>query len=141
MVGYSAAELYAMTFADIMHPDDLEADLAQLEIPDYHMEKRYIRRDGQVIWAKLSVTDEVSGPPDVPRTRLTAALRQQVKDVTHVKAVQEELQRRALYDPLTGLANLLDIYGDPQTRSGLFAAEASVRSLVHVAVHGSARYA
>jgi len=105
MVGYSAAELCAMTFADITHPDDLETDLAHLdqlvqgEIPSYHMEKRYIRRDGQVIWAKLSVSlvRDASGGP--------LHFVSQVEDVTQVRAVQEELQHRALYDPLTGLAN------------------------------------
>jgi len=105
MVGYSAAELQTMTFADITHPEDLEADLRLLEqlvqgqISHYHMEKRYIRRDGEVIWAKLSVSlvrDSVGKPLHFVT---------QVEDVTRVKAVQDELQRRALYDPLTGLAN------------------------------------
>ncbi len=105
MVGYSAEELQGLTFGDITHPEDLEADLALLdslvkgEIPNYQMEKRYLRRDGEVVWAKLSVSlvRDAAGTP--------LHFVSQAEDVTQIRAVQEELQRRALYDPLTGLAN------------------------------------
>ena len=60
IVGYTEEELRQLTFQDITHPDDLEADLAQAErlyageIPSYQMEKRYIRKDGQTIWVLLT---------------------------------------------------------------------------------------
>ncbi len=61
IVGYSAEELLTKTFQDITHPDDLETDLAYVrqmlagEILTYQMEKRYLHKQGQVIWILLRV--------------------------------------------------------------------------------------
>ncbi len=61
VVGYSAEELLALGFPDITHPDDLEADLFRLgqllsgKINTYSMEKRYRRKDGEIVWAHLTV--------------------------------------------------------------------------------------
>jgi two-component system sensor histidine kinase UhpB len=62
MVGYSATELRARDFQSISHPDDLEADLGLVRqmlddsIPYYHLEKRYLHKEGRIIWALLSVS-------------------------------------------------------------------------------------
>jgi two-component system, cell cycle sensor histidine kinase and response regulator CckA len=62
LVGYSEEELLALTFQDITHPDDLATDLAYLretiagERSSYRMEKRYLRKDGRVVWILLSVS-------------------------------------------------------------------------------------
>jgi PAS domain S-box-containing protein len=46
---------------DITHPDDLAADLAQVKrmldgtIDSYDMDKRYVRKDGAIVWTRLSV--------------------------------------------------------------------------------------
>ncbi|KQV62635.1 MULTISPECIES: PAS domain S-box protein [unclassified Caulobacter] len=62
IVGYPPDEARALDFQSITHPDDLQADLEFLrqllagEIPRYQMEKRYIRKDGVVIWVRLSVS-------------------------------------------------------------------------------------
>ena len=59
MVGYSADELAQMTWQQITHPDDLEADLAQAkrlisgQASSYTIEKRYIRKDGGIVWVSL----------------------------------------------------------------------------------------
>ena len=61
MLGYSEEELLALSFTDITHPDDLEKDLALQkrladgEIDHYRMEKRYIRKNGTIIWGLISV--------------------------------------------------------------------------------------
>jgi PAS domain S-box-containing protein len=61
IVGYTPEELLAKTFQDITHPDDLAADLAYVrqmlarEIDRYAMEKRYIRKDGTMVWVLLTV--------------------------------------------------------------------------------------
>ena len=61
LLGRSESELQAVTFQDITHPDDLHSDLDLLRqlvdetIPSYTLEKRYIRPDGTMIWADLSV--------------------------------------------------------------------------------------
>src|SRR5260370_16108966 len=60
-IGYSAEELSGKTFQDITHPDDLEADLANVrqlldgEIRSYKMEKRYFHKEGRVGWGLLGV--------------------------------------------------------------------------------------
>jgi PAS domain S-box-containing protein len=61
IVGYSRDEIIAKTFQDITHPDDLEADLECVnnllkgEANSYMMEKRYLRKDGSIVWANLTV--------------------------------------------------------------------------------------
>jgi two-component system sensor histidine kinase UhpB len=62
IVDYSHSELMSMTFQDITHPDDLNADLAFVQkmlngdLDRYSMEKRYFRKDGETIWINLSVS-------------------------------------------------------------------------------------
>jgi diguanylate cyclase (GGDEF)-like protein/PAS domain S-box-containing protein len=62
MLGYSAEELGQLCFADYTHPDDLTIDVTLYqELIDgtrdhYHLEKRYFRKDGQVLWAHLTVS-------------------------------------------------------------------------------------
>ncbi|HWJ19575.1 MAG TPA: PAS domain S-box protein, partial [Geobacterales bacterium] len=61
ILGYQAEELTNKKFQDITHPDYLEADLVQLgrllrdEIDNYGVEKRYLRKDGSIVWARLTV--------------------------------------------------------------------------------------
>ncbi len=61
ILGYSKEELLQFTFKDISHSDDLAQDLPNIrklinkEISVYKTEKRYIRKDGQVIWGALTV--------------------------------------------------------------------------------------
>lgn len=61
MTGYQRDELENLTFQDITHPDDLNADLELFnsviagERDNYSMEKRYFRKDGAVIWINLTV--------------------------------------------------------------------------------------
>jgi PAS domain S-box-containing protein len=72
IVGYEHDELLALTFQDITHPADLDADLSLLgqvlagEVDSYQIEKRYLRKDGGQIWINLTVSlvrDE-QGAPD-----------------------------------------------------------------------------
>ncbi len=62
ILGYEQSELLQKTFADITHPDDLELDWANVrrllsgEQESYWLEKRYIRKDGSVLWAEITVT-------------------------------------------------------------------------------------
>ena len=60
LVGYERSEMLDRTFQSLTHPDDLELglqetrDLAGGDIDEYHLEKRYIRRDGSVIWGGVA---------------------------------------------------------------------------------------
>ncbi|MBL7649855.1 MAG: PAS domain S-box protein [Candidatus Hydrogenedentes bacterium] len=92
-LGYSEAELQTKGFQDITHPDDLAADMefvAQMlagTIPNYRMEKRYIHRDGHLVWALLSVSlvRDHRGEP--------LYFISQIVDMTETKRAAEELHR------------------------------------------------
>ncbi len=62
IVGYTHDELLKATFQDITYPEDLAEDLAHVEqllagaIPYYSLEKRYIRGDGTLVWARITVS-------------------------------------------------------------------------------------
>jgi PAS domain S-box-containing protein/putative nucleotidyltransferase with HDIG domain len=62
ILGYTNKELIRRTFQDITYPDDLEADLKFFrkmldeKLKTYKVEKRYICKDGSVVWAKLTVS-------------------------------------------------------------------------------------
>ena len=55
ILGYQRSELLQKNWAEITHPDDLAADVAQFnrvmagEIEGYSLDKRWIRKDGRVI--------------------------------------------------------------------------------------------
>lgn len=61
-LGYDAAELVNLTFQELTHPDDLEADLENVHnvlaggTDSYVMEKRYITKSGAVLWAQQDVS-------------------------------------------------------------------------------------
>lgn len=60
MIGYSEDELRELRFMDVTHPDHREADVAGVsraargEIAAYRTEKRYVRKDGRVVWASVA---------------------------------------------------------------------------------------
>ena len=62
MLGYPEEGLLGKTFQDVTHPDDLNADLEHMrrtlvgEIDTYGMEKRYVHREGRVVWGLLSAS-------------------------------------------------------------------------------------
>ncbi|MCA8902491.1 MAG: PAS domain S-box protein [Hyphomonas sp.] len=61
IVGYQPEELLRLTFQDITHPEDLDIDLDFLnatirgERDTYNIEKRYLRKDGSIVWVNLTV--------------------------------------------------------------------------------------
>ncbi len=72
IVGYGHDELLERTFQDITYPDDLEQDLEHVrqllagDLTTYAMEKRYLRKDGSLVWVKLTVAlvRKPDGSPD-----------------------------------------------------------------------------
>jgi PAS domain S-box-containing protein len=61
MLGYTGEELGRMRFDYFTHPEDCARDMelyqqmVRGERKSYQLEKRYIRKDGQVFWARLTV--------------------------------------------------------------------------------------
>ena len=62
MLGYSKEEFIGINTREITHPDDIVKNiiyyrqLASGKLDYYQMEKRYIKKDGKVVWANMSVT-------------------------------------------------------------------------------------
>jgi PAS domain S-box-containing protein len=62
MLGYKEEELKSVTLRSFTHPDYIAGDDVSLlrlvaeEIPAYHTENRYIRKDGSVIWGSATIS-------------------------------------------------------------------------------------
>src|SRR5919112_1265114 len=100
ILGYREEELLEKSFQDITPPDDLDADLDQVrrmlvgEIRTYQMEKRYFHKEGQVVWALLSVSlvhDEEGEP---------LYFLSQIQDISERKDLEERIEHRAFHDSL-----------------------------------------
>jgi PAS domain S-box-containing protein len=92
MLGYSEQELKKLTFKDFTHPNDLTHDLISLDllvtgrITSYKTEKRYIRKDGQVIWGLLNVI-LIRDDAGTGRNYLVV-----VEEITYRKTAEEALR-------------------------------------------------
>src|SRR5438128_318120 len=93
ILGYSAAELEGMVFTEFTHPDDVDSDWAVFQDlvagnrNHFELEKRYFRKDGELIWGQLTVSlirDEKGRP---------AYAIGMVADITERKVAQEAIHR------------------------------------------------
>jgi PAS domain S-box-containing protein len=92
ILGYPADELITRSFQDITHPGDIAADLAEVKgildgkIDRYAMDTRFLRKDGSVVWARLTVgaVRKSEGPVDY--------LVYVVEDISARKQAQQALQ-------------------------------------------------
>lgn len=92
MLGRSEEELRRLTFGKVTHPEDVaacEEDFACLvarRIAHFEIEKRFIRKDGAVVWAHTVVMAVLSG------TRSRGMIGMAI-DVTERRLAQEDLAR------------------------------------------------
>ncbi|MCT8333939.1 PAS domain S-box protein [Leptospira sp. 85282-16] len=93
ILGYSESEFMNLTFQDITHPEDLNADLTYLEelVADkrkfYQMEKRYFRKNGNIVYAILAVSMVKNEDGKV------LYFISQIIDITEQKLVERELKQ------------------------------------------------
>lgn len=105
LLGFDPGELTNRRLADFTNSDDVTRDaemLAQLasgELPYFQVQKRFVHRGGDTVWARVTMSDAAVGPSG--QRRFVA----QIEDVTEIRRAKDLLERRALYDHLTGLAN------------------------------------
>jgi diguanylate cyclase (GGDEF)-like protein/PAS domain S-box-containing protein len=94
ITGYTAAELERTDFQSITHPDDLGADITLAdkvmshEIERYSMEKRYLRKDGSIVWVNLSVA-RLDGANGAEEDRFVTV----IEDISQRKTAEEGLVR------------------------------------------------
>lgn len=97
MLGYSSDELSLLDFQTITHEEDLGRDLCHLKelldgkINSYQMEKRYISKDGSLVWALLSVS-LIRKANKEPHFFIS-----QIQDISALKAAQEELNQQSKF--------------------------------------------
>ena len=92
MLGYSEEELRGLTLADVTHPDDHDATERGLDAvwerrqESYHIEKRMIRKDGEIIWVNITAAP-------VPATESNSEfLPAIIVNVTEQKSAEEALR-------------------------------------------------
>lgn len=101
ILGYGRDELADRTFRDVTHPEDVRAsselveDLLEGRRREYTIDKRYVRKDGTLVWVTLSVSP-MWAPGETPSTHIAMVL-----DVTERKGAEArmadlnaELERR-----------------------------------------------
>jgi PAS domain S-box-containing protein len=100
IVGYTHEELLESTFQAITYPEDLAVDLTYVEqllageIENYSMEKRYIRKDGSIVWIDLTVSllkSEMS-PHSIFCPKYFISV---VEEISDRKQAEIQLQQRA----------------------------------------------
>jgi PAS domain S-box-containing protein len=98
ITGYTEDEMLRLTVRELTHPDDRERDwdaflaVVRGDSPSYRIEKRYVRKDGELVWVHVNMT--VIRDADSRPVRTMAV----IEDVTERKHAEDKLR--------TGLAEL-----------------------------------
>ena len=115
MLGYSEAELRALSFMDITYEGDREANrrlLAELlagRRRSFEMQKRYRRKHGNLIWASIHVS-LVPGTQTIPQFCMAI-----VEDITERRRAQEDLQHS--FEQLRALTARLQVIREEERKS------------------------
>jgi diguanylate cyclase (GGDEF)-like protein/PAS domain S-box-containing protein len=95
LLGYEHGEMIGVSFTTFTHPGDLEVskesyrEMVENGRTSYQYEKRYVRRDGEVIWCRVSVWTD-AGAPDTDQVAIAM-----IEDVTQAKLAELALQEKA----------------------------------------------
>ncbi len=94
MLGYTEDELKRLTFNEITHPDDSQISKQNLEnlmagrVDSYRLEKRYLRKDGEIVWGDLSTSSIKDAKGNHTATVGV------ISEITERKRIEEELRQR-----------------------------------------------
>jgi PAS domain S-box-containing protein len=113
MLGYTETELQELNFAALTHPEDLSLNLElRDELLDgkrksFIMEKRYVKKGGEIVWTRHSVSATHSEEGEIATLLVVA------EDITERKHAEHELQRQkielqALFDLMPAMVWLKD---------------------------------
>ena len=95
ITGFEREEILTRSIKDISHPEDygsemrLHDQLLAGEIPSYHLKKRYIRKDGEIIW--VQVIRSLVGDPH-GKALYSVAI---VQDITAQRQAEAEIEFQA----------------------------------------------
>jgi PAS domain S-box-containing protein len=93
ITGCTAEELRKMTFRNVTHPDDIDADAEMYrrlfagELESYQREKRYLHKSGRVVWVHLHVAAIGNGEA---HPQLAVAI---VEDISQRKRMEQALRQ------------------------------------------------
>jgi diguanylate cyclase (GGDEF)-like protein/PAS domain S-box-containing protein len=105
LLGYPVEEFRRRSVQEFMHPADVErvwqlyGELIGGEREHFHLEKQFLRSNGESVWTDLTVSLLRDGQN---RPRYQLAL---INDVTALRQLRHQLEFEAHHDALTGLAN------------------------------------
>jgi diguanylate cyclase (GGDEF)-like protein/PAS domain S-box-containing protein len=95
MLGYASGELVGVRFTEFTHPDDVDVskglfqELLDEQRRSYQYEKRYVRRDDDVIWVRVTVWSDASAAES---SQVAIGM---VEDITETKLAALELEEKA----------------------------------------------
>jgi PAS domain S-box-containing protein len=127
LLGYTEEELRELNFKSLMHPEDLAANLGEVQrlreqkVPYYEIENRYLHKDGREVWVHKYVSflrDPIGQPMNLcklvtdttERHRVQELLEQRVAERTEELRASEAFNREVL-DSLSAHVAVLDASG------------------------------
>ncbi|NCB01582.1 MAG: diguanylate cyclase [Spirochaetia bacterium] len=108
MVGLTKEEVLQSDWMRLTHPDDIPKDreymgkLLKGEINSYSLDKRFIRKDGAMMWTNILVSSLFSGHSSIAQHLCM------IVDIHNRKEIEEKIFYAYVHDHLTGLPNQLD---------------------------------
>jgi diguanylate cyclase (GGDEF)-like protein/PAS domain S-box-containing protein len=105
LLGYGASELHDRRFYHLVPSEDADgiasavAAIASGDAPSLSVEQRYTRRDGEVVWAAVTMSRATASDGTID------GIIAMVQDITTRKSLEARLTHQASHDPLTNLAN------------------------------------
>ncbi len=115
-LGYTAEELMSLTFKEVTHPEDLPSygrlrdTLVRGQFQHYSLEKRYVRKDGEIVWAQLMVAllkDAQGNPQNLISTYVDITAHKQAEE-----ALRESEERfRAIFESAPVGISMTDLEG------------------------------
>ncbi|MDX2243866.1 MAG: PAS domain S-box protein [Leptolyngbyaceae cyanobacterium bins.302] len=152
IVGYNQEELLTKTFQEITYAEDLDVDLSYVnkllagEIKTYVLEKRYIHKNGSLIWVDLTVAllRDVNGQPkffisviqDISdRKQIELSLRQSEE---HLRQVLQDMP--VMLDAFDGSGNIIVWNQECERVTGFLASEVIQNSAIMEALYPETTY-
>jgi PAS domain S-box-containing protein len=149
--GYSAEELKGMKFSDYTHPDDMAKNrqlfeqLGSDKLQSFEMEKRYIRKNGEIIWARI-IASRLNAETNIGIIEDITARMREAAELRAAKEAAESANRaksdflanmsHEIRTPMNGVTGMLELALDtdlkPEQSEYLKLAKSSSEALLTV---------